>query len=59
MQVLERQERGRHRASGASMRAVARGSWRCGQVLSGRSRAGPWVRADGAEVRHAEQRHAQ
>jgi hypothetical protein len=38
---------------------VARGSWRCGQVLSGRSRAGPWARADGAEVRRAEQRHAQ
>jgi hypothetical protein len=38
---------------------VARGSWRCGQVLSGRSRAGPWARADGAEVRRAEQRHVE
>jgi hypothetical protein len=59
MQVLERLEHGRRRASGVIMRAVARGSWRCGQVLSGRSRAGPWARADGAEVRRAEQQHAQ
>jgi hypothetical protein len=41
VQALERQEHGRRRAGGASVRAVARGSWRCGQVLSGkRSGAG-------------------
>jgi hypothetical protein len=33
--------RGRRRADGASVCAVARGSWRCGQVLSG-------ARAEGA-----------
>jgi hypothetical protein len=59
VQVLERQERGRRRASGASVRAVARGRLRCGQVLSGWSRAGPWARADSAEVQRAEQQHAQ
>jgi hypothetical protein len=42
-QVLERQECERHRASSASVRAVACGSWRCGQLLSGRSRAGLWA----------------
>jgi hypothetical protein len=41
------------------VRAVMRGSWQCVQVLGGRSKAGPWARADGAEVRRAEQRHAQ
>jgi hypothetical protein len=43
VQALERQERRRHRESGTSVRAVARGSWRCGQVLGGRSRADPWA----------------
>jgi hypothetical protein len=41
------------------VRTVAHGNWRCGQVLSGRSRAGPWARAGDAGVRRAEQRHAQ
>jgi hypothetical protein len=43
VQVLERQECERHRASGASVRAVACGRWWCGQLLSGRSRAGLWA----------------
>jgi hypothetical protein len=54
-----RAERGRRRAGDASVHAVERGSWRCGQVLGGRSRAGPWARAGRAGVRRAEQRHAQ
>jgi hypothetical protein len=37
------------------MRAVARGSWRCVQVLGGRSRAGPWARAGGAGVRRVQE----
>jgi hypothetical protein len=40
-QVLERQERERRRAGGASVQAMAYGSGRCGQVLSG-------TRAEGA-----------
>jgi hypothetical protein len=54
-----RSERERRRAGGASVRAMTRGSWRCGQMLSGRSRTDPWARADRVEVRRAEQRHAQ
>jgi hypothetical protein len=40
-QVLERQERERRRAGGASVQVMAYGSGRCGQVLSG-------ARAEGA-----------
>jgi hypothetical protein len=36
-------ERGRRRADGTSMRAVTCGSWRCVQVLGGRSRTDPWA----------------